>query len=102
MGLLNDLFPKTVELVPRAIDKEFEPKVLLSAVPLVKVTPCADTVPTVSSTHHYAVQTAAWPTFHIQVVPAWFASYPLTLYRLAALPTDVSCCYDTADQGSSS
>ena len=27
MGLLNDLFPKTVELVPRAIDKEFEPKV---------------------------------------------------------------------------
>ena len=27
MGLLNDLFPKTVELVPRAIDREFEPKV---------------------------------------------------------------------------
>ena len=26
MGLLNDLFPKTVELVPRAIDREFEPK----------------------------------------------------------------------------
>ena len=29
MGLLNDLFPKTVELVPRAIDREFEPKVML-------------------------------------------------------------------------
>ncbi len=27
MGLLNDLFPKTVELVPRAIDHEFEGKV---------------------------------------------------------------------------
>ena len=27
MGLLNDLFPKTVELVPRAIDREFEAKV---------------------------------------------------------------------------
>lgn len=27
MGLLNDLFPKTVEHVPRAIDKEFEAKV---------------------------------------------------------------------------
>lgn len=27
MGLLNDLFPKTVELVPRAIDHEFEAKV---------------------------------------------------------------------------
>ena len=30
MGLLNDLFPKTVELVPRAIDREFEAKVSLS------------------------------------------------------------------------
>ena len=29
MGLLNDLFPKTVELVPRAIDREFEAKVSL-------------------------------------------------------------------------
>ena len=26
MGLLNDLFPKTVELVPRAVDREFEAK----------------------------------------------------------------------------
>ena len=36
MGLLNDLFPKTVELVPRAIDREFEPKASThaSAVPL--------------------------------------------------------------------
>ena len=62
MGLLNDLFPKTVELVPRAIDKEFEPKVLLSAVPLVKVTPCADAVFTVNK-RYCAVQAAAWPAF---------------------------------------
>ena len=27
MGLLNDLFPKTLELVPRAIDHVFEAKV---------------------------------------------------------------------------
>lgn len=27
MGLLNDLFPKTLELVPRAIDHKFEEKV---------------------------------------------------------------------------
>jgi dynein heavy chain len=27
MGLLNDLFPKTLELVPRAVDKVFEAKV---------------------------------------------------------------------------
>ncbi len=27
MGLLNDLFPKTLELVPRAVDREFEGKV---------------------------------------------------------------------------
>ena len=27
MGLLNDLFPKTIELVPRAIDHVFEAKV---------------------------------------------------------------------------
>jgi dynein heavy chain len=27
MGLLNDLFPKTLELVPRAIDYAFETKV---------------------------------------------------------------------------
>ena len=29
MGLLNDLFPKTLELVPRAVDKEFDSKVRL-------------------------------------------------------------------------
>ena len=28
-GLLNDLFPKTAELVPRSIDHEFESKVHL-------------------------------------------------------------------------
>lgn len=27
MGLLNDLFPKTLELVPRAVEKDFESKV---------------------------------------------------------------------------
>jgi hypothetical protein len=27
MGLLNDLFPKTLELVPRAVEKDFEAKV---------------------------------------------------------------------------
>ena len=27
VGLLNDLFPKTLELVPRAIDHEFEAKI---------------------------------------------------------------------------
>jgi hypothetical protein len=27
LGLLNDLFPKTLELVPRAVEKEFEAKV---------------------------------------------------------------------------
>jgi hypothetical protein len=27
MGLLNDLFPKTLELVPRAVEKEFESRV---------------------------------------------------------------------------
>ncbi len=27
MGLLNDLFPKTLELVPRAVEKNFESKV---------------------------------------------------------------------------
>ena len=27
LGLLNDLFPKTAEQVPRAIDHAFEPKV---------------------------------------------------------------------------
>ncbi|DBB00312.1 TPA: Dynein beta chain, flagellar outer arm [Trebouxia sp. C0004] len=34
MGLLNDLFPKTVELVPRAIDREFEPKIKEAALEL--------------------------------------------------------------------
>ncbi|KAK9866454.1 hypothetical protein WJX84_011662 [Apatococcus fuscideae] len=34
MGLLNDLFPKTVELVPRAIDHEFEAKVKEAAIEL--------------------------------------------------------------------
>ncbi|KAK9808985.1 hypothetical protein WJX72_007373 [[Myrmecia] bisecta] len=34
MGLLNDLFPKTVELVPRAIDYEFEAKVKEAAIEL--------------------------------------------------------------------
>eukprot|EP00891_Asterochloris_glomerata_P002883 jgi/Astpho2/2883/Aster-01037 len=34
MGLLNDLFPKTVELVPRAIDREFEAKVKEAALEL--------------------------------------------------------------------
>lgn len=28
MGLLNDLFPKTLELVPRAVEKDFETKVV--------------------------------------------------------------------------
>jgi hypothetical protein len=32
MGLLNDLFPKTLELVPRAVEKEFESKVWLGSV----------------------------------------------------------------------
>jgi hypothetical protein len=27
VGLLNDLFPKTLELVPRAVEKDFESKV---------------------------------------------------------------------------
>jgi hypothetical protein len=27
LGLLNDLFPKTLELVPRAVEKDFEAKV---------------------------------------------------------------------------
>jgi dynein heavy chain len=27
LGLLNDLFPKTAELVPRALDADFEAKV---------------------------------------------------------------------------
>ena len=27
LGLLNDLFPKTLELVPRAVEKDFETKV---------------------------------------------------------------------------
>ena len=27
LGLLNDLFPKTADLVPRAIDDDFEAKV---------------------------------------------------------------------------
>lgn len=27
LGLLNDLFPKTLELVPRAVEKDFESKV---------------------------------------------------------------------------
>lgn len=27
VGLLNDLFPKTLELVPRAVEKDFEAKV---------------------------------------------------------------------------
>ena len=27
MGLLNDLFPKTLELVPRAVERDFEGKV---------------------------------------------------------------------------
>jgi dynein heavy chain len=27
VGLLNDLFPQTLELVPRAVDKAFEAKV---------------------------------------------------------------------------
>ena len=31
MGLLNDLFPKTVELVPRAIDYEFEAEIRKAA-----------------------------------------------------------------------
>ena len=29
LGLLNDLFPKTAEQVPRAIDHAFEPKVCI-------------------------------------------------------------------------
>ena len=29
MGLLNDLFPKTLELVPRAVDKVFEDRCVL-------------------------------------------------------------------------
>jgi hypothetical protein len=41
LGLLNDLFPKTAEQVPRAIDHAFEAKVLLhhcvddSSIPLI-------------------------------------------------------------------
>lgn len=34
MGLLNDLFPKTLELVPRAIDKVFDAKIREAAVEL--------------------------------------------------------------------
>lgn len=34
MGLLNDLFPKTLELVPRAIDHVFDAKIRESAVEL--------------------------------------------------------------------
>lgn len=34
MGLLNDLFPKTLELVPRAIDHEFEGMVKAAAAEL--------------------------------------------------------------------
>jgi hypothetical protein len=31
VGLLNDLFPKTLELVPRAVEKDFESKVRSAA-----------------------------------------------------------------------
>ena len=34
MGLLNDLFPKTLELVPRAIDKVFDTRIREAAVEL--------------------------------------------------------------------
>jgi hypothetical protein len=30
LGLLNDLFPKTLEMVPRAVEKDFETKVIAS------------------------------------------------------------------------
>lgn len=34
MGLLNDLFPKTLELVPRAVDRTFDAKVKEAALEL--------------------------------------------------------------------
>ena len=34
MGLLNDLFPKTLELVPRAIDHTFDARIREAAVEL--------------------------------------------------------------------
>ena len=40
MGLLNDLFPKTVELVPRAIDREFEPKASMTKAVIVAAAVC--------------------------------------------------------------
>ena len=43
MGLLNDLFPKTVELVPRAIDREFEPKASVSEATVAAAATCTTT-----------------------------------------------------------
>lgn len=43
MGLLNDLFPKTVELVPRAIDREFEPKARPISAAFAEVVLCSRT-----------------------------------------------------------
>lgn len=48
MGLLNDLFPKTVELVPRAIDREFEPKASISRAILAAAAVCTLVVTTLA------------------------------------------------------
>ena len=49
MGLLNDLFPKTVELVPRAIDREFEPKASISRAILAAAAVCTLVVTTLAN-----------------------------------------------------
>ena len=55
MGLLNDLFPKTVELVPRAIDREFEPKASMSTAVVAAPAVCTNNNPPAYSFSHQFV-----------------------------------------------
>ena len=55
MGLLNDLFPKTVELVPRAIDREFEPKASVSKAIIAAAAVCTTMINLTSTGCHWTV-----------------------------------------------